>query len=170
MGYFELLKTWQVCSAPDVKRGPALSLKARVGLSTAALEPEWKGQALAGGGRGGGLPSPGASSGVTEGSCWFGPWELRVGFGCLACLMVPNSQRDIAAFYYILWPIRTKHSIVLGSHTAQYTGCCGDGSPSLLRPTLPPERDPQNCLSTYHLYQKVSLSVVGLCPSLPSLR
>lgn len=123
-----------------------------------------------GGGRGGGLPSPGASSGVTEGSCWFGPWELRVGFGCLACLMVPNSQRDIAAFYYILWPIRTKHSIVLGSHTAQYTGCCGDGSPSLLRPTLPPERDPQNCLSTYHLYQKVSLSVVGLCPSLPSLR
>lgn len=85
MGYFELLKTWQVCSAPDVERGPALSLKARVGLSTAALEPEWKHQALAGvGGVCHPAVGPGTSSGVTEGSCWFGPWELRVGFGCLA--------------------------------------------------------------------------------------
>lgn len=107
----------------------------------------------------------GASSGATEGSCWFGPWELRVEFGWLACLMVLNSHRDIVGFYYMLWPFRTEGSIVLGSHAAQYTGCCRDGSPSLLLTLL--------CflgeiLKTLHFYQKVSPSVQG--SSLPSLR
>lgn len=86
----------------------------------------------------------GASSGATEGSCWFGPWELRIGFGWLASLMVLSSHRDIVGFYYILWPIRTKGSIVLGSQAAQYTGCCRDGSPSLLLIPALLLRDPQN--------------------------
>lgn len=71
-------------------------------------------------------------------------WTMgtRIGFGWLACLMVLSSHRDIVGFYYILWPIRTKGSIVLA---AQYTGCCRDGSLSLLLIPALLLRDPQNC-------------------------
>lgn len=82
----------------------------------------------------------GTRFGAMEGSCWFGPWELRVAFGWLVCLILPSSHRDVVTFYYTLWPTRTKGPIRLGSDTAHHTGCCRDGSPSPpLLPALPPE-------------------------------
>lgn len=82
--------------------------------------------------------------------------------------MVPNSHRDIAAFYYTLWPIRTKCSIVLGSHTAQYTGCCGDGSPSLLRPTLP-SAERSSKLSLHIPLVPESFSICGRAMPIPAI-
>lgn len=72
----------------------------------------------------------GTRFGAMEGSCWIGPWELRVTFGWLVCLILPSSHRDVVTFYYTLWPTRTKGPIRLGSDTAHHTGCCRDGSPS----------------------------------------
>lgn len=135
-----------------------------MGLSTGAVEQNRKPQALAGECLCHSAVGSGTRFGATEGSCWFGPWELRVAFGWLACLVVPTGN-----FYYMLWPIRTKGPIRLGSDTAHHTGCCRDGSPFPPSPCFA-SWDPQNCVSTCHLYQKVSPSMAGLCSSQPSLR
>lgn len=105
-----------------------------MGLSTGAVEQNRKPQALAGECLCHSAVGSGTGFGATEGSCWFGPWELRVAFGWPACLVVPTGN-----FYYMLWPIRTKGPIKLGSDTAHHTGCCRDGSPFPLLPALPPE-------------------------------